>query len=805
MFRRRQHSHTSSPTDQGNILKPYERLSIDSPKRSVIDNQEVRIRGWVIAQRNAPVKAARVKNNNLFHDIEFGLERQDVANVVKGYDPKPTLYSGFEGSFLFEDGTIDVQLDFGNGFVSVYKKSIKYSVEQLYETYLNSKLSANWAEHKNLLQNKKDYYYEEEQKGAYARGSNDPRLVAFYLPQFHPIKENDKAWGKGFTEWTNVTSAQARFVGHQQPVLPADMGYYDLRLESNVFKQIELAKKYGIYGFCFYYYWFSGTKLLDTPIRSFLKHKEWDFNFMICWANENWTKRWDGRDSDIIIAQRYLEDDPIRFIKDVEPILLDKRYIRNNGKPVLAVYRGTELGDPEKYVKEWRKYFKNKHGLELELITMMNFDPDDPRADGFDRGVEFAPLTDYRHSDFDKTKYRIIGMDNKLIDPNFEGQVVDYRAFSTVKRTARKFTFPTYLSLAPSWDNEARKKGKGSLTLYGSNPDLYSEWLVDIIHNATQSNGKNSLVFVNAWNEWAEGTMLEPNTLTGHAVLKRTREVLSQSSSVAINRRNFPRYGVKPTAALAIVVHVYYKDKWEYIKKRLNAINGLKYDLFVTLTIKDSKLAKDIKNDFPNANVYVVPNRGRDVLPFLFIAGRLEQIGYEYMLKLHTKKSLHREDGDKWFEDLLDKLLPGKKSANDILSTLEQGVAMVGPSGHYISCQEYIGGNKQCVLSIVERLYGASAATNLFERKRGFFAGTMFWCRMDSIRPLLQLRLIPEDFEAEKGQIDGTLAHSVERVISMLPALAEKEIYTVSKRQITRVNEESIITDYTFATTDNRI
>jgi lipopolysaccharide biosynthesis protein len=181
--------------------------------------------------------------------------------------------------------------------------------------------------------------------------TNKPKLIAYFLPQFHPTPENDLWWGKGFTEWTNVTKARALFEGHYQPHLPADLGFYDLRLKETRHEQIKLAKQYGIDGFCYHYYWFSGERILNRPIDDMYADKESDMPYCFCWANENWTRRWDAAEHEVLLAQKYLPDDDINFIKQMVKFFQDPRYIKVDGAPILIVYRPQHLPDSKKTIK----------------------------------------------------------------------------------------------------------------------------------------------------------------------------------------------------------------------------------------------------------------------------------------------------------------------------------------------------------------------------------------------------------------------------------------------------------------------
>ena len=228
-------------------------------------------------------------------------------------------------------------------------------------------------------------------KSAGVEPAHSVRLVAFYLPQFHPTPENDKWWGKGFTEWTNATKAQPLFKDHYQPHLPTDLGFYDLRLRETHHEQSRLAKEYGIYAFCYHYYWFSGIRMLGKPLDDMLADAASDMPFCLCWANENWTRRWDAADREILVAQRYLPDDDLNFIKGIERFLLDPRYVRVDGAPILIVYRAQQMLEARRSASVWREYWRTQGHGELHLCAALTHGNSDYAQFGFDSGVEFPP------------------------------------------------------------------------------------------------------------------------------------------------------------------------------------------------------------------------------------------------------------------------------------------------------------------------------------------------------------------------------------------------------------------------------
>ena len=356
--------------------------------------------------------------------------------------------------------------------------------------------------------------------GALARAIST-RVFAFYLPQFHPFEENDRWWGPGFTEWTNVTRALPRFKGHHQPQLPRDLGYYDLRNIETMRRQVDMARRSGVAGFCFYYYWFDGKRLLDAPVEQFLSSPDIDFPFCLMWANENWTRRWDGLESDILMQQRYREDDDDALIADFARHFADPRYERIDGRPLLFVYRPGIIPDARRRIARWREIFRDRHGVEPLMMMAQCFDDDDPRPFGLDGAIEFPPH---------KLAKGLPPMNAKLdvFEPDFAGHYPAYDDLVQRSLDVEAEGFDLIRTLVPGWDNEARKPGRG-MGFVGATPAKYEDWLRRLAGWAHRNPiaGGHRYVFVNAWNEWAEGAHLEPDTHFGCAFLNATLRALT--------------------------------------------------------------------------------------------------------------------------------------------------------------------------------------------------------------------------------------------------------------------------------------
>jgi lipopolysaccharide biosynthesis protein len=364
------------------------------------------------------------------------------------------------------------------------------------------------------------------------------RPIAFYLPQFHPIPENDRWWGRGFTEWRNVVQARPQFPGHYQPHLPADLGFYDLRLAETREAQAALARENGIFGFCYYHYWFNGRRLLGRPLDEVLASGKPDLPFCLCWANEDWTRAWDGRSGETLVSQQYSEEDDRSHLRWLAQAFQDDRYIRVDGRPLLLVYRALLLPDPIRTTAIWREEAQRLGVGDLFLCRVESFSDErgDPTALGFDAAVEFQP--DWTRLGIPLRRSRTWDLLRalRISNPTF-GRHRVYEYGEIVRRMLEK-PLPTYRMfpcVTPSWDNTPRR-AVDALILSGSTPELYGSWLGEVVHRAASQPVGDRLVFVNAWNEWGEGNHLEPCERWGRSYLESTREAV-QSGSVREHRR----------------------------------------------------------------------------------------------------------------------------------------------------------------------------------------------------------------------------------------------------------------------------
>ncbi|HEX8950169.1 MAG TPA: glycoside hydrolase family 99-like domain-containing protein [Dissulfurispiraceae bacterium] len=367
------------------------------------------------------------------------------------------------------------------------------------------------------------------------------RLIAYYLPQFHPIPENDEWWGKGFTEWTNTAKAKPLFPGHYQPHIPTDLGFYDLRVPEARAAQAELARTYGIEAFCYYHYWFAGRRLLERPFNEVLKSGEPDFPFCLCWANETWTGRWHGNPGRILIEQTYPgTKDDINHFYCLLDAFADRRYMRVDGRPVFIVYNPDQLPNPRKTTDCWRE-LASRAGLKgLYLIGAAN-KPWSASKNGFDAATTRKMF--HRKALGEMKGLRKV----KRLIRKFQGYPVDIYSYKKILPhlfMAEASMPDVHPCVIPNWDNTPRC-GMEGLAFYGSTPELFRKHLRATLEQVSLKPFEKRLVFVKSWNEWAEGNHLEPDLKFGKAYLEIIREEVCAKPASRHTDRTYERY---PTA-----------------------------------------------------------------------------------------------------------------------------------------------------------------------------------------------------------------------------------------------------------------
>ena len=348
------------------------------------------------------------------------------------------------------------------------------------------------------------------------------RLIAYYLPQFHPIPENDEWWGKGFTEWTNTAKAEPLFPGHYQPHVPIDLGFYDLRVPESRIAQAEMAREYGIEGFCYYHYWFAGKRLLERPFNDVLKTKEPNYPFCLCWANETWTGVWHGCADRILIAQTYPgRDDYKKHFYELLPAFQDSRYMQVDGMPIFIVYNPQQLPDPVAFTDYWRECATNEGLKGIYFIGTIEM-PWAPEKYGFDavttkKALHPAALGELRGTrKIRRLVRRLLGYPENIYQyKNIVKHLLDREAI-------KENVFP---SVFPNWDNTPRS-GKRGLIFHNSKPEYFALHLEQTLALVKNKPIDKRLVFIKSWNEWAEGNHLEPDLKYGRAYLEVIKELV---------------------------------------------------------------------------------------------------------------------------------------------------------------------------------------------------------------------------------------------------------------------------------------
>jgi lipopolysaccharide biosynthesis protein len=532
------------------------------------------------------------------------------------------------------------------------------------------------------------------------------------------------------------------FPGHYQPRLPGELGFYDLRVKDVMRRQIEILKQYGLYGFCFHHYWFGGRRVMRVPYDTIMSDKTLNVPFCLHWANEPWTIRWDGcQQGGVLLAQKHDAKDDIEFIKDILPALQDERYIRVNGKPLLIVYRPRLFPDAKATVERWRAFSQSNGIGELYLVMMQtSFEGGevDPEIFGFDASIEYLP-----HN----LPMTNLASKIKTFAPEFKGGIYDYEEAINYAINKPAPTYKLFRGIMPEWDCTPRLNSPN--IFINCSPGRYQKFLEkQIAHTIENKSLDEKFIFINAWNEWAEGAYLEPDRKYGYGYLNATYRA-------ANNKRR-----------IAVKAHLWYEDLFPEIISYLKNIPQ-SFELFVTTSPrlkKELKRLLDAHFDSERVHVKGIANRGRDISGFLcgFKGGYRD---FDLVCVINDKKSLlYGRNLQFWRKYLYENMIGSFKNIQSIWSIFDSDPNVgVVYSEHYKPIRQMIewGSN----YTKAQRLLFRAGIQINQDMPREFPSGSLYWFRPKALVPLFELGLKYDDFDEETGQADGTLAHAIERCI----------------------------------------
>ena len=554
------------------------------------------------------------------------------------------------------------------------------------------------------------------------------KAIALYLPQFHEIDENNKFWGKGFTEWVNVRKCYQRFKDHHQPRIPGDkfgyLNYYDLSSLKAIESQIKLAKSHGIYGFGIYYYWFSGKQLLEKPLNIFIKYSNIEFHFLLIWANENWTKKWDGREQEILIKQQYKRNDPSNFIKHIKKYIIDKRYIKFDNKPIIGLYEPKKIPNLRKTIEIWRKKSKEFGIGDIFILICINNNKiqEFENLNLFNASYEFPP-----RNSFDNHRIEInntyIYFYNDLLYFSY------YFNDSNIDLTKLYFFRGTMLE----WDNCPRIS-KCSM-FYNYSPEKFYIYNKIIVEWTTKHYYKDyRFIFINAWNEWGEGSYLEPDDKYGYASINSlSKAIFNLSYSI-----NFP---ILEDIRIAIIVNIENFNLIELLIDKLNNIPYI-YDLFL---YSNNKINRNLLKDYikiKSNQSHFEFNERENLLSFLFHF-RKKSKNYKYFCILNNfKYKTYNFYLNETINFVLNNLLGNQQIITEIINDFENNnqLGIVFPDKYFKHWNLFMENT-----SITDRDYINSILTKIYPKVyisikfNDFPDGNMFWAKVNAIYPIFNL------------------------------------------------------------------
>lgn len=613
-----------------------------------------------------------------------------------------------------------------------------------------------------------DADYQEDQ--SFSDSVTDVKALAFYLPQFHTFPENDALWSRGFAQWSNPPAYDApRFTGHYQPREPhSDIGYYDLRDFEVIKKQVKLAKMHGVYGFCFYYYWFSGKKLMEEPVEQLMNHPEVEMPFCLCWTIEDWTRA-DGRNKGVLIKRIFGAADSARFIDDIQVYLKDSRYIRVNGKPVLIVYHPGKIPDYSAMFRAWRQRAREIGigDIQIWICATSNNSVKDLRIqDIVDAKVIFPPRS-MRFTNHLKYGLNLHGKRARI----FNYRRLVSRMENVLGQKDSGYPVPVYHACIMGWDNSAKRENGWSM-YYGFSLQSFYRWTRALVRNARLTHAKEDrFIFVDAWNEWTEGTYLEPDAKYGYACINTFSKALYDlpyeteikvlnPTAEQLAPEEFAKAG---KVRIAVQVHMFFLETLDQTIEYLRNI-PYPFDCYVSTDTEEKRSIIEerfIKDGTQNRlTVEVFPNWGWDVRPMLCqLRNVLEQ--YDYIGHFHSKKTTIENLGDNWREYCFCNLLGSKDYLKSLFSLFERDehLGLIFPETFPpLIMQAEWGSNFEQTANLLASLDIHIALPS----KPVFPAGNMFWARTKAVSTVINH--VPLDsFPAEQGQTNATIAHCIER------------------------------------------
>ena len=593
----------------------------------------------------------------------------------------------------------------------------------------------NFAQLNTELIPKNDFVSLFEKDQNFSSYSTDIKVIALYLPQFHAIKENNEWWGEGFTEWTNVKKSKPRFINHNQPRQPLEqpdyIGYYNLTIIEHIKKQVELANEHGIYGFGIYYYWFSGKRLLEKPLDIILEHKEIIIKFLLIWANENWTRTWDGFEKYILIEQKYNKDDPINFIKDIKKYLMDERYIKINQKKVIGLYEPKKIPNLSEAMRIWREKSREFGiGEIFILVTQKRYNYTKVKEQNlFDGLYQFPPL--------DLDLFFIYGSGYRLYTQLFSNEVNE-------KDISQDF--PLFRGSMLEWDNSARREEFWVFAHYS--PEYFYIRNRQLVNWSRKVyNESNRYIFINAWNEWGEGAYLEPDNKYGFSSLNALSKAIFDLPYIKEPNLSF----LNKTCLIAIHAFITKVDSIEEIIKKINNVN-FKYDLFISIdsNIETYIIQNYIKN-YSKAQQYIIISSNKDYTGFIPLINILKNYTkkYKYFCNINDLElNYDNEINIETKQYLYGNLLGSQYIVSQILSDFENNskLGLIYPEPYYKILLRY---------GIKFRKKTDNLLAKVFPKYKFYhecdLIGNMFWAKFEAISKIFEMNF--HDLLSQKKQI----------------------------------------------------